>query len=100
MQEPISLSDVTTKISQDPGVNNELETVLIYRCRKKDNEYIDVLFKEPALSPDPCDVLWPYQYLKVFVTTEMLQTIYRFQRLGENMRIPCTAKELEKSIGC
>ena len=45
IQEPINQSNVTTKISQDPGVNNDQETVSIYRRRKKDIEYLDVLFK-------------------------------------------------------
>ena len=45
IQEPINQSNVTTKISQDPGINNDQETVPIYRRRKKDIEYLDVLFK-------------------------------------------------------
>ena len=31
IQEPTNQSDVTTEMSQDPGVNNEPETVPIYR---------------------------------------------------------------------
>ena len=106
IQEPTNQSDVTTEISQDPGVNNEPETVPIYRWRKKVIEYFDVSFKEPTLSPDHHDTLSPYEYFRLFVTTEMLQTIafetnrYSLQRFGEDMRIPGTAEELEKCIGC
>ena len=52
IQEPVNPSNATSEISQDPGVNNEQETVPIYRWRKKVIKYLDVLFMEPALSPD------------------------------------------------
>ena len=69
-------------------------------------ECFNVSFKEPALSPDPHDTLSPYEYFRLFVTTEMLQTIafetnkYSLQRFGEDMRIPSAAEELGKCIGC
>ena len=60
IQEPTNSSDVANKISQDPVVNIEQETVLICWWRKKDIEYLDVLFKQHALSPDPHYILLPY----------------------------------------
>ena len=106
MQEPVNQSDVTTGISQDPRVNNEQETVSIYQWRKNDIEYLDVSFKEPALSPDLHDILSPYKNFKLFLTTEMLQTMafesnrYSLKRFGEDMKIPCTVEELQEFIGC
>ena len=101
IQERTNRYDATTKISQDSGVNNhEKETVPIYQWRKKDIEYLDFLFKEPTLPSDPHDILSPYEYLKLFVTTEMLQTMsfetkrHHSQCIGEGIRILSTAEEL------
>ena len=94
IREPANQSDVTTEISEDLGVNNEQEKVPIYRWRKKHIEYLHVSFKESALSPDLHDILLPFEYLKLFTTTEMLQTMafetnrYSLQRFGEGMKIP------------
>ena len=91
IQEPANQSDVTTEISEDPGVNNEQEKVPIYRWRKKHIEYLHVSFKESALSPDLHDILLPFEYLKLFTTTEMLQTMaFETNRycFGEGMKIP------------
>ena len=55
---------------------------------------------------DPHHILSPYEYFKLFVTMEMLQTMafetnrYSLERFGKDMRISCTAEELEKFISC
>ena len=52
-------------------------------------EYLDVSFKEPALSHDRLDILSLYEYFQMFVTTEMLQTMvfqsnrYSLQHFGK-----------------
>ena len=91
-----------------PGVNNEQETVSIYRWRKKDIEYLDVSFSEPALAPDLHDMLSLYEYFKLFVTaeTEMLYPMAfetnksSLQRFCEDMRIPYIGEGLGILIGC
>ena len=101
IQDRTNRYDATTKIFQDSGVNNhEKETVPIYQWRKKDIEYLDVLFNEPTLPSDPYDILSLHEYLKLFVTTEMLQTMpfetkrRHLQCFGEGIRILFTAEDL------
>lgn len=65
-----------------------------------------------CLVPGACTVSWPswllspYEYFKLFVMTEILQTMpfetsrHNLQRFGEDMRVPCTAEEIKKFIGC
>ena len=54
------------------GSWSEQETLPIYRWRKKDIEYFDVLIKKPVLSSDPYHILSSYEYFKLFVISKIL----------------------------
>ena len=81
-------------------------TVPIYKWRKKDiGYYFDISFVEPEMTPDPHEILTPYQCFKLFITDKMLEETafetnqYHIQSYGEALKLQFSGQELEKFIG-
>ena len=54
-------------------MKTQLKHLLLCYWRKKDIGYFNKSFVEPEMTPDPHEILTPYQYFKLFITDKMLE---------------------------
>ena len=84
-------------------MKTQLKHLLLCYWRKKDIGYFNKSFVEPEMTPDPHEILTPYQYFKLFITDKMLgqpipypkpwqnlETAIFWARTGEVYRMPNT----------
>ena len=101
-----TLAQITKNDDENPTETSATPTVSIYKWSKKDIGYFNKSFVEPEMTPDPHEILTPYQYFKLFITDKILEETafetnqYHIQSHGKTLKLQFSGQELEKFIGC